>query len=172
MLLRLYRGISVDAERGEEIKATILRQGIIGTEGKWRAEYFDLKTYLNDLLERDDLSLDLTRPSEYHGRTEIVFGGTTVPATNGIYACGERNGASFYAERDRRPDQIGLVIEFSVPVSDVLVDGRDFLYNFVFQAPTLSESQRAQVRKVFGARMDQYIDCAFRFDELRKHRAA
>jgi hypothetical protein len=168
MLLRLYRGISVDAERGEDIKATILRQGIIGTEAKWRAEYFDLKPYLDELLEREDLSVDLTRPNDYRGRTEIVFGGTTVPTTNGIYACGEQNGASFYAERDRRSDQIGLVIEFSVPVSDVLVDGRDFLYNFVFQAPRLSEPQRELVRRAFGARIDHYIGRAFRFEDTRQ----
>lgn len=168
MLLKLYRGISVDAESSENIKATILRKGIIGTEGKWRAEYFDLKPYLNELLERNDLSVELTRPNEYARRTEIMFGGTTVPATNGIYACGEQNGASFYAERERRPDQIGLVIEFSMPVSDVLVDGRDFLYNFVFQAPALSESQRVLIRRAFGARIDRHIDRAFRFENVSR----
>jgi len=171
MLLKLYRGISVDANLAASVKATILGQGIAGTEGKWRAEYFDLKPYLDELLEREDLSVDLTRPNDDQGRTKIVFGGTTIPITNGIYACGEPNGASFYAERDRRPDRIGLVIEFSVPVSDVLVDGRDFLYNFVFRAPTLSEPQREMVRRVFGTRMDHYIDRALRFEDVNQRSA-
>jgi len=166
VLLKLYRGISVDAERSEDVKAKILREGIIGTEGKWRAEYFDLKPYLDELLVRDDLSIDLTRPNEYEGRTEIVFGTTTVPTTNGIYASGEQNGASFYAERERRPCRIGLVIEFSAPVSDILVDGRDFLYNFVFQASVLSAPQRTLVRRAFGARIDHYIDRALRFNDV------
>jgi len=106
--LKFYRGISVDAEKGEDIKAKIRRQGLEGTEGQWRAEYFDLKPYLNELFERDDLSLDLTHPNELKRRYEIVLGGTRVPKSVGVYACGEKNGASFYAERDKTPNAISL----------------------------------------------------------------
>ena len=61
-----------------------------------------------------------------------------------------------------------LVIEFSAQIGDVLVDGRDFLYNAVFQAPTLSEAQRTIARRAFGARIDRYIDRALRFQESTK----
>jgi hypothetical protein len=78
-----------------------------------------------------------------------------------ICACGEEEGAAYYAWWHNRSgeDDTPVLIEFSAPVEEVAIDGRDFLCT-VFQLgkPELS---REILLQLFGARILHYAEPAW-----------
>jgi hypothetical protein len=84
-----------------------------------------------------------------------------VPMT---YACARFDDAAFYAQRERRG--LPLVISFEVPLADVVIDGKDFLYT-VFQLwDREGKSHLARVRmslaSLFGTAILPWFDRASR----------
>jgi len=152
--LVLYRGITLPIEKAEQIKDNILKNGLTGDEWEgWRFPIFDFKNNLEYLFNKPDLTIKDTR-SENDVR-------------NAICACGDEMGASYYAlkhNRHRNTNEISLVIKFSVPISDLNVDGRDFLYPcFQFWDHHNSNSLKLQkewLKRIYGVGIVRYFDKA------------
>ncbi len=80
-----------------------------------------------------------------------------------ICACGDRIGANYYAQKHNQNAKEnltkGLVIKFRSKIEDLQVDGRDFLYNFVFQAEC-NAKQQMWACKLFGDPLKRYLERA------------
>jgi hypothetical protein len=155
--LILFRGIAAPREQAERIREAILRAGIQGNEGgQWKFELNDLRQQKEKLLHVPSLSVKITRPPRESA--------TYFPV---VCACGDETGASYYAvrhNRHRNSDEVSYVIQFSAPLSDVFVDGRDFLYTS-FQlwdrgSRAFRDEQMRVLVKLFGARIKRYFEKA------------
>jgi len=163
MEITLFRGITLKPEDASEVKDHIQAHGIQNGQGKtWQFECINLRAKLDQLLEKPDLSTEDTRPSRRietpNGfRTELVDG---YPA---VCACADHLGASYYAMKHNynlNNDFIhGLIITIRADITDLQIDGRDFLYNAVFRDARTSE-QRDLACKIFGNRLGLYLDRA------------
>lgn len=155
--LHLYRGIAVPRENAEEVKRNISQNGIRGGEGKqWGFEGVDLRDRLEMLFNKSDLSTKDTRPPT--GWFPIVC------------ACGDKIGATYYAtchNRNRGVNEVSFVISFWSPISDIYVDGRDFLYS-CFQGWDSSTVNNLEIQKkwlveLFGKHIEKYFQKATLF---------
>lgn len=170
--LMLHRGISVPASEAESIRQRILRDGLQGDEGQWNIQVTDVRDRLPRLLAKPDLSTDDTCPSKWvstpqGGYLQYLEAFRTVCAADPL-------GASYYARvhnAKRGESQVSLVIRFRAPLSDVFVDGRDFLYScFQFWdslGTTRRPAQRALLCSSFGPAVGRYFDLACSSPEHR-----
>jgi hypothetical protein len=127
----------------KRVKDSILTNGIELSEKRtWSMVFYDRKDELNKLFNDPSLTIEETRKQSSHG----------------ICACGDLFGASYYATRNNRFEEKTepLIVEFEVDISDVEIDGRDFLYNFGFQSEG-SEELRETICSVFGNKIDPYL---------------
>jgi len=175
--LILFRGITVPADNAEIVRREILTEGIRGDEGSWNIEIVDLKDRLQILYDKADLTTNDTRPS----RTVQDGRGWHIETIDGfriICACGDESGASYYAlDHNRHPqkDEISFIIKFVVPLSDVYIDGKDFLYTcFQFwdrKGTGIFASQSETLSKLFGKTILKYFEKAASTDD-QKYRVA
>lgn len=144
--LRLFRGLAVPAARRDEVIEKITVSGFVGGEGHWNILH-QHPGDIDALFERDDLTSTITRAS-----------GATLPKV--VCACGDLDGATYYACSHNRTakDDTPIIVEFDAPLSDIAIDGRDFLYT-VFQFGQLEVSREALLRS-FGPRILRYADKA------------
>lgn len=171
--MRMYRGISVSSEKFEEVCVDISTNGLrLSNFSTWNTfEVVDLRSQIEDLLDKPDLLIDDTRPYRWvetsTGRQEVLTGAIPV-----VCACGDKLGATYYATRHNRSDDKNapILITFEVDISDLYIDGRDFLYNFVFQMGH-SQVQRQCALEMFGPALARYIDRAWQRDDTQ-HRIA
>jgi hypothetical protein len=107
----------------------------------------DLKPHLDQLWCMPAISLADTRPN------------TDEPSW--VCACGEEQGALYYACMHNRSaeNNTPVLIVFNACPSDVIVDGRDFLYT-VFQLGD-PERSRPIVERIFGRAILKYVDRAW-----------
>jgi hypothetical protein len=132
--MRFFRGLAVPFSEADEIAAQIRSDGLATNAWRWKTEHWrpDPK-----LIGKENLSLDDTRPKG-------------VSATPAVCACGDLEGASYYASSHNRneADDTPLLIEFEAPIGDVAIDGKDCLYT-VFQ---MGDPQSAQsfMRDAYG----------------------
>lgn len=163
MTITLYRGITVRAGDVHAVTQRILKQGLmIAPESAWCFECNCLKSRLEELLEKPDLTTDDTRPTRWvktsKGEYSELIGG--FPA---ICACADILGASYYALKHNQNINEGishgLIISFQAEIADLQVDGRDFLYNSVFRDARVSD-QRAKALELFGPSLGRYLDRA------------
>lgn len=158
--LKLYRGICVAKSEGARVRREIESAGLKPGAGHWRMRFppalAELRRERRRLLQSPELNshtvLDQSSP------------------TCGICACGEEVGAAFYAWKHNshpgRPEE-QIAVEFTAPIEDVIVDGRDLLYT-VFQfwdwsaaggtmSAATKETQLRLVKKVFGTKVQDYF---------------
>ena len=152
-MMRFFRGISVPEADTRSVITQIERDGISGTEGKWKVKY----SYPGDidlLFSKADLSTDDTRDQELE--------------TPVICACGEYLGASYYAlKHNRTPENnTSIVMEFEADMSSVAIDGRDFLYT-AFQSGDPNRA-RPVLRTAFGGAVLRYAELAWKTKEQSK----
>ncbi|MBK9730843.1 MAG: hypothetical protein IPO83_06110 [Chitinophagaceae bacterium] len=146
--LTLFRGISVPEETEDMYMDRIKTNGIGGNEGKWKITVFDLKNHLQGLFYKDNLSTDDT-----HSGNKI----------NGICAA-DKLGAIYYAVKHNRSasSPIPLLISFDVPLENVWIDGRDFLYTIFQMWDKKSNDNFINSRNIlaetFGNSILQYFD--------------
>ena len=161
--MTLYRGISVEPERSEEMKSRILTYGLTqelyDVVRDYSREWTDLRPRLQELLNDEEISLEHdTRPSSSE-RVEVA------------YACADLIGASYYASEHNRWEARnlthGLVISFTAPLEDIEVDGKDFLYTTFQHFSGASrrnnqhlETVREIVSQLFGKAVLPYLDRA------------
>lgn len=155
--LILFRGIAVPWEQAEHIREAILRAGIQGNEGgQWKFDLTDLRQKKEKLLHGPNLSLKITCPPP-----------ESAPYFPVVCACGDETGASYYAVRHNRHHdsaEVSYVIQFSAPLSDVFVDGRDFLYTsfqlWDRESRNFLHEQMGVLIKLFGPRIERYFEKA------------
>ena len=167
-LMRMYRGISVSGGKFEEVCADLRANGLtLTSKATWRFEAVDLRSRIEDLVKKPDLSTDDTRPSRW---VETPSGGQRVltGAFPVVCACGDELGATYYAIRHNRSDDknSSILVTFEAQLSDLHIDGRDFLYNFVFQMGH-SEGQRRCALEIFGPALARYLDRAWQRNDTQ-----
>ncbi len=146
--ITLYRGIAVAAEDLDEVVKSIRQEGLapIGKTNDWR----QIQERIEELLSRPDLDTSITRNERHFA--------------NVTFACGDREGAAYYACRGGSADAVRLVVRFCAESQDVCVDGRDFLAPVfqLFDAPQISEiSERTSVLcELFGPSIRKYWELA------------
>lgn len=147
--MRLYRGIGVPVSSvGQEI-CTILDGGLPTEQDRITIEQsFGLQ--IESVLNKPDLSRDDTEPKSL-----------LRPAT---YACGTPDSAARYAWYSCREshDRTPLIIEFDAKITDLRVDGKDFLYT-VFQGGCPDRASD-MIRRVFGEKVLTYAQRAWNTD--------
>ena len=163
MYITLFRGISVKHGDEHKVRESILAKGLTEKESRnFELECVDLRSRIDELFEKPNLTLEDTRPSrwietERGGHSELI-GGYPV-----ICACGDRLGANYYAQKHNQNEEDGLtkglVIVFRSKIEDLQVDGRDFLYNFIFQAEC-NTKQQLYACKLFGNPLKRYLERA------------
>jgi hypothetical protein len=152
--LTLYRGIAVPLERVEEIRETIRLKGISGHERTfWKFVMNDLRKKIPFLIEKPNLSIKDTRDEK--------------ASFSVICACGDKAGATYYAVKHNRHSgiqEVSMVISFYAPLSDVFIDGRDFLYTcfglWDRQGQNSFERQKEYLSRIFGNAILKYFEKA------------
>jgi hypothetical protein len=143
--LRLYRGIGLDPDVAEESVRTIKVTGLIGNPERC--------AWVEPTVGRQIVALHQADPA-------AVFNALREAPTVGVaYGCGDFEGAARYA---LRASGHPYVIEFEVRSTDVVIDGRDFLYAMFQFWDRSSISKRDEVRNcisdVFGGIALEYFD--------------
>jgi hypothetical protein len=142
--MHFYRGISVPADKAEDVIKDIRANGIISHKGHWLMDHHKPDP---TLIEKPDLTIEDTRPK-----------GAGVPA---VCACGTFEGATYYGWTHNKNEEndTPIIIEFEHGSDNVAVDGKDFLYT-VLQIG-VPERAREIVRAVFGEKGLWYADIAW-----------
>lgn len=146
MKVTLYRGISVDADLVSEVCDQICSNGILEREplairyiGLKHARLPSIRTLTPDNIElREDVN-------------------------SWSFACGDREGASFYAHRN--PPKVPVLLRFSVDLQSVHIDGRDAL-NTAFGFCRSGDKQRKErlMTILFGEEILPYWEVAREID--------
>ena len=145
--MRFFRGIAVPPDALSETIHTIRTTGLLPGAGTWSMVY-DHPGPIEELFLKEDLRVADTRR---HNEA----------ADPAACACGEHDGAAYYAYKHNRSqtNSAPIMIEFEAPESAVAVDGKDFLYT-VFQ---MGDPMKARpiLRRGFGDAVSRYADKAW-----------
>lgn len=149
--MRFFRGLAVPSDQADGIADKIRSEGLVSNAWQWRTTHWRPDPRLT---EKSDLGLDDTRPKG-------------VLATPAICACGDEEGAAYYAWRHNRnaSDDAPLLIEFEAPIENVAIDGKDCLYT-VFQRSD-SSLARDFVRDAFGETRLRFAERAWQLADQR-----
>lgn len=160
----MYRGLTVAEGDAAIVRQQILREGLTSSpHASWRPHIFDLRPRLAELRDKPDLTTADTRVSRQAGDQHLE----PTSGVNAVCACGEDLGATYYAiKHNRTGDKTSpLLVTFDVDPTQVQIDGRDFLYNFVFQFGQ-TPGQRAAALSLFGDALSPYLDRAWRSNQM------
>ncbi|MCY4138633.1 MAG: hypothetical protein OXF56_10250 [Rhodobacteraceae bacterium] len=151
--MRFFRGIAIPESAVEGTIARIERDGLSGSEGRWKV----IHSHPGDiefLFSKVDLSTDDTRNQELE-----------IPV---ICACGEYLGAAYYAlkHNQTRENDTPIIVEFEADMSSIAVDGRDFLYT-AFQGGNPARA-RPVLREAFGENVLRYAEKAWKTENQQK----
>jgi hypothetical protein len=151
MKLILYRGIATDPLKADALITNVKRNGLSGTEGSWNFVIPDII----DVRKRIDQIFAKERPSKDDIFIETPFAG--------ICACGDKNGARYYALKHNRSKErpASILITFEASLDDVYVDCRDFLCS-AFQlwdreTTRLKEKQASFLQALYGDAINRYF---------------
>jgi len=166
--MRLYRGITTTERDAEEIMHTIKTEGLKGTEGAWQFDVPDVQK-TRERIKKENLLKHSVNDLE----NECVF---RDDSSKGICAGGDYSVAEYYAREHnysvKSEETCPIVIEFEAPVSQIYVDGRDFLYP-AFQCHdrvkgSNLEKQKQILSNLFGENILQYFAAAASTDEQKQ----
>ncbi len=146
--MRFFRGLAVPEAKAGETVEEIRKTGLVNNAWFWRTEH---RRPLPGLLEKPDLSLEDTRPKG-------------MPGTPAVCACGELDGASYYAWSHNRSstNDTPIIIEFEADIEQVAIDGKDCLYT-VFQKGAPDRAS-GFVRGAFGEKGLSYAERAWQIE--------
>lgn len=151
-----YRGITVTISDADRVRKDILTNGLhTEVESSYKMSMKNLRPKLSQLFDNESLSYENTLPKEDALETYHV-----------VCACGDELGATYYATSHNISGEktVPLIIKFKAPIDDIWIDGRDFLYNAVFQQGH-THKQREIALKLFGKELGKYIDKAWSTNE-------
>ena len=156
--ITLYRGMSLPLKSLENVKRRILEEGMREHGKNYALQISDSRARQEELFNNKFLTTEITRPSHW---VETARGGfRELDASEpGICACGDLIGASYYATRHNvnAHDTEPLIVKFNAYVDRMIVDGRDFLYNAVFQRPR-DDGKKELIKSIFGEGIDRYLE--------------
>ncbi|WP_416407185.1 hypothetical protein [Agrobacterium rosae] len=140
-----YRGIAVPEAEAHETADYIRREGMTTQPGMYKSDHYKPDPLL---IDHPNLRTELTRPKGL--------------GTLALFACGNKAGAHYYAHFHNRTesDDTPLAIEFDSDITNVAIDGRDFLFT-VLQS---GDPVRAQpfIREIFGEKGLWYAEKAWK----------
>lgn len=116
---RLYRGLAVEPSEVHAIQTAIMRDGL---------QWGGMTRKVMRRLESEVARTLLRGPTLEPNATRDDLG-----SAGWVHACGDREGASFYACRET--GKAGLVVEFEVDIAALNVDGTDGLYTLAYLLP-------------------------------------
>jgi len=154
---KLYRGIAVPWEQKESVIQEIEAKGLAYTEAsncKFLLEPPFSDSYREKMFRKADLSTSDTRPE---GDEELY-----------ICACGEKQGARYYAYSHNRTKEhdCSLVIELEVNFLSLRIDARDFLCT-LFQIGKPAKAREAVI-DCFGEEIGRYVEAAWMSDRSQQ----
>ena len=162
----LFRGISVERNQAENIKESMIENGISGDEGFWHFELNNLHNRLEELINKPDLTTEDTRPSIWINNNRGGSYRKLIDAFPVICAADEL-GAHYYAlvhNKHKNKDEVGLIVSFKSDIDVVFVDGRDFLYPcFQFWDQNTTEYYAKQLDllvNIYGTSIKKYFEKA------------
>jgi hypothetical protein len=151
MEFTFYRGITTTINKAESTLRNIKQDGLSGNEGNWKLEIPDV----SDVRQRLNNILSSEKPS-----ADDIFKDTPF---KGICACGDENGALYYALCHNKSDNnsVSIIIKFIADLDNIYIDSRDFLCT-VFQlwdreTTTLKEKQLLILERLYGNGIDKYF---------------
>ena len=150
--LTLYREIAVPKSEAEAVVDNIKERGIRGDEGFWKFSYTDIRSRIDELFNKPDLSTNDTR----NGSCEFP-----------VVCAADELGAYYYAliHNWSNEKNAPIVITLRVPIKDVYVDGRDFLYTcFGF---CRSYQTVGILKRIYGDSIEKYFLKAISSSDLR-----
>jgi len=145
--MRLYRGISVPKT---EVDSIISDHQTIGIYDQSNTRWG-----MKQARPRNTLHLDANNLPKLSDTRE------NVSITDAVCACGDKEGALFYACKHNRSqnDDTPLLIELDVEINRLAVDGKDFLHTmFQMANPNIA---RPILEKCFGKRVLDYANLAW-----------
>lgn len=145
-----FRGIAVPSAAVVKTIEKIQHNGLLPDQGKWIMPYFRPDP-IEALFSKDDLSFSDTRPREEE--------------ESAICACGEQEGAAYYAWKHNRTceNDTPIMIEVEADENSVAVDGRDFLYaTFQWGDPGRT---RSVLEQGFGRAVLRYAEKAWESED-------
>ena len=153
-MLTLYRGIAVPRSKAKMIADNIKEKGIKGDEGFWRFIYKDLRARINELFNKPDLSRNDTIYSKQYNEFPVV-------------CVADELGAHYYAlvHNWNSEDNTPIVITLKVPITDVYVDGRDFLYTCFGSCKSYQTVEI--LKELYGSSIEKYFLKAISSSDLR-----
>jgi hypothetical protein len=151
--MRFYRGIAVPSDSAATTITEIRAHGLEVRDSGFRSAFQDLKPHLDRFW---------SLPRIISSDLELVPRKETSPR---VCACAHKTGAAFYAckKNINVVDNASIVVTFEADISDVIVDGRDFLFTlFQLGDPDLA---RPIAERLFGKAVLRYVDRAFAADK-------
>lgn len=152
--MRFYRGISVPRQEAEDVIAKMRSQGLKPGDGWWTMKAADLKPQIEEIWRKPTVTYADTRPE--------------APEPSWVCACAEEEGALHYAcyKNKSAEKDTPILIVFDAEPSEVIIDGRDFLYT-IFQ---MGDPERARpvVERIFGSAILRYIDRAWSTEDRER----
>ena len=165
MNINLFRGISVSLDNAPDIASRIRENGLSGHEGlrQWKTPDIEfVRARLDHLLALSHVS------DEY----------SPLPGVNpAVCACGNSDGAKFYALRPNsfESQTTGIVIQFTAGLTQILIDGRDFLSAAFQCAPrspkSIRTAQEEVLVKCFGEPIAEYFQRSCAADDPKERDA-
>ena len=136
--MRLFRGMAVPSAAADGVVDELRRHGV-GLGRSWKMVWPGAST-----------------------RVPVDAGAGDAIEELAVCACGDFDGAAYYACRHNRSDEddTPIVVEFACALDAVAVDGRDLLYT-LFQGGS-GARVRDVVERAFGRRAVAYLDEAWR----------
>jgi len=148
-MMRFYRGIAVPSRLAPAVINKIRTQGLLPSDGNWRMSAPDLRGSIEAIWSKPKVTTANTKPTADN------------PGSSWVCACADEHGALYYACRHNKSgeNQTPILISFDAELSNVIVDGRDFLYT-TFQ---MSDATRARelLERLFGPAILRYADRAW-----------
>ncbi len=154
---KLYRGIAVPWKQKASVIQKIEARGLEYTESSdWK---FSLQSPFSDSYRE-----------KMFGKVDLSTADTRAEGGEEVYicACGEKQGARYYAySHNRTKDHdCALVIEFEVNFVNLRIDGRDFLYT-LFQMGEAAKAREAVI-DCFGEGIGRYVEAAWMSDRSQQ----
>ena len=152
--MTVFRGLAVPAKEYELFESDIRANGIIEPFPSSRSYSYQDNRRLLSLVDDSSLATALTRANR---------------TTHWVCACGDEGGACFYANRSYQNslESIPVTIEMDISLSEILLDGNDFLYS-VFQRVESIAPIYDEIVQTFGSAIVPYLDLALKVDSDRR----
>lgn len=165
MNLRLFRGISVPEDKCQNVINDIKNNGLdIHKNSDWKGFIEkNLKSKLEVLYRNPNLTRKETSPESIWVSTQT--GGTREYIEGDTCICfADKIGAEYYAVKHNRNREniVPLIIEATIDIENIYIDGRDLLYTIISQIDTVNKEklkrQKDKLIKIFGESIIRYID--------------